>query len=70
MKAHVYKSGDKKFASAFGKVYRIEEDGKAVLLEDYNFFKFFIETFIGTLTLGKKGMLKTYKFIDIEKEDK
>ena len=67
MKARVYKSGDKKFASAFGKVYKVE-NGKAVLLKDYNFFKFCFETIIGAFTLGKKGMLKTFKFIDIEKE--
>ena len=34
MIARVYKNGDKKFAASFGKVYRIDENGKAYAYRD------------------------------------
>ena len=66
MIARVYKNGDKKFAASFGKVYRIDENGKAYLMKDYKFHKFMIDTFIGSLTFGKKGLLKTFEFIALD----
>jgi len=71
MMGHVYKEGEtgKKVTFVFGKLYDIDEDGRAIYREDINVFKFMLLTYLGSLTLGKKGYLKLYEFVNVEKDN-
>lgn len=71
MMGHVYREGKtgKKVTFLFGKLYDIDENGKAVYREDINVLKFALLTHLGSLTLGKKGYLKLYEFVNVDKDN-
>jgi hypothetical protein len=65
MYVRVYEKAGAKYGFGFGKVYKIDNN-KAILLNEYSFIRFCIEIVIGSFTLGKFGMLKTYDIIKVE----
>ena len=61
-----YEKAGAKYGFGFGKVYKLDDNNKAILLNEYSFIRFCIEIVIGSFTLGKFGMLKTYDIIKVE----